>query len=235
MGRACRPPHEHRRLGVSATAARGRVRVHNFTVSLDGFGTGEGQAFDAPFGHGGHLMDWYKATRTFHAMIGDPEGGATGIDDDFAKAWGPGIGAEIMGRRKFGPQTGPWEDDGWQGWWGDEPPFRTPCVVLTHYPRPPMEMEGGTTFHFVDAPPVDALTFAHELAGGRDVRIGGGASMLRDFLAADLVDYLHVAIAPVLLGRGVRLWDGLEDLQHQFASITSTGAPSGVTHVVFER
>lgn len=212
-----------------------RVRVHNFTISLDGFGTGEGQSFDEPFGHGGHLMDWFKATRTFNAMIGNPEGGTTGIDDDFASAWGPGIGAEIMGRRKFGPQTGPWEDDGWEGWWGPNPPFHTPCVVLTHHPRAPLEMEGGTTFRFVDAPPADALGLARELAGGLDVRIGGGATTVREFLAADLIDYLHIAIAPVVLGRGERLWDGLEDVERQFGSISTTSSPSGVTHLVLER
>lgn len=212
-----------------------RVRVHNFTISLDGFGTGEGQTFDAPFGHGGHLMDWFKGTRTFHSMIGDPDGGTTGLDDDFASAWGPGIGAEIMGRRKFGPQTGPWEDDGWQGWWGEDPPFHTPCVVLTHHPRPPLAMAGGTTFHFVDGTPAQALARARELADGADVRIGGGPTTLRQFLAADLIDHLHLAIAPVVLGRGVRLWDGLEDLERRFARVTATSSPSGVTHLVLER
>ena len=124
-----------------------RVRVHNFTMSLDGFGTGEGQSLESPFGHASHLMEWFLGTRSFNAMLGRPEEGQAGIDDDFAAAWGPGIGAEIMGRNKFGPQRGDWPDDGWTGWWGDEPPFRTPCFVLTHHPRPPIEMKGGTTFY----------------------------------------------------------------------------------------
>jgi dihydrofolate reductase len=212
-----------------------RTRVHNFTISLDGFGTGDGQSLDAPFGHGGHLMDWFKSTRTFHTMIGDPTGGETGIDDDFASTWGPGIGAEIMGRNKFGPQRGPWTDEEWTGWWGDEPPFRTPCFVLTHHPRPSIELAGGTTFRFIDASPEEALAEARAAAGGLDVRIGGGATSLRAFLAADLVDHLHVVVAPVLLGRGERLWDGLEALESQFADVQVTLSPSGMTHYVFER
>lgn len=180
-------------------------------------------------------MDWFKGTRAFHAMIGDPTGGELGVDNDFAEAWGPGIGAEIMGRHKFSPESGPWADDGWTGWWGDEPVFRTPCFVLTHHPRPPIEMSGGTTFHFIDASPENALEQARAAANGLDVRIGGGPTTVREFLDADLIDYLHVAVAPVLLGRGVRLWDGLEALEQQFDQVTVTSAPSGVTHVVFER
>jgi dihydrofolate reductase len=211
-----------------------RVRVHNFTISLDGFGTGEGQAFDAPFGHGGHIMDWFKATRTFHKMIGSP-GGTTGVDDDFAKGWGPGIGAEIMGRRKFGPQKGAWPEDGWRGWWGEDPPFHTPCFVMTHHPRESMVMGGGTTFHFVDGSPQEVLEQALAAANGGDVRIGGGATSLRQFIAADLIDYLHVVVAPVLLGRGERLWDGLEGVEKQYSRIQTTTSPSGVVHWVFER
>ena len=143
-----------------------QVRVHNFSVSLDGFGTGEGQSLDAPFGHAtGRLMEWLFATRTFHAMH-DKAGGDTGVDEAFASNWGPGIGAEIMGRNKFGPQRGPWEDDEWKGWWGDNPVFHTPVFVLTHYPRPSIELDGGTTFHFIDAGPVEALAAAREAAGG---------------------------------------------------------------------
>jgi hypothetical protein len=139
-----------------------QVRVHNFTVSLDGFGTGEGQSLDAPFGHAtGRLMEWLFATRTFHAMH-DETGGDTGVDEAFASNWGPGIGAEIMGRNKFGPQRGPWEDDEWKGWWGDNPVFHTPVFVLTHYPRPSIELDGGTTFHFIDASPAEALALQRE-------------------------------------------------------------------------
>jgi dihydrofolate reductase len=211
-----------------------RVRVHNFFLSLDGYGTGEGQTLERPFGHAGMgLQGWFFATRTFRAMQGQP-GGTTGIDDRFAAAWGAGIGAEIMGRNKFGPQRGPWTDDEWRGWWGDEPPFHTPVFVLTHHPRPSIEMAGGTTFHFLDASPAEALAVATEAAGGLDVRIGGGVMTVREFLAADLVDELHVVIAPVVLGRGERLWDGMEGLEERFA-IESTSSPSGVTHVVMQR
>jgi dihydrofolate reductase len=211
-----------------------RVRVHNFAVSLDGFGTGDGQSLEAPFGHGVHLMDWFKDTRSFHAMIGDPDGGSTGVDDEFAGAWGAGIGAEIMGRNKFGPQGGPWEDESWTGWWGDEPPFHTPCFVLTHHPRPSIELT-GTTFHFIDASPEEALAEARSAANGLDVRIGGGPTTVREFLAADLIDHLHLVVAPMVLGRGVRLWDGLEAVEERFGSVTATASPTGVTHLVFER
>ena len=210
------------------------VRVHNFSVSLDGFGTGEGQSLEAPFGHAdGRLMEWFFATRTFQAMHGEP-GGGTGVDDAIAGNWGPGIGAEIMGRNKFGPQRGPWTDEEWKGWWGDEPPFRTPVFVLTHHPRPSIEMKGGTTFHFVDASPAEALELAREAAGGLDVRIGGGPSTVRQFLDADLIDHMHIALVPIVLGRGERLWDGLEGLDQRFR-VKSVSTPSGVTHLTFTR
>jgi dihydrofolate reductase len=210
------------------------VRVHNFAVSLDGFGTGEGQSLDAPFGHAdGRLMEWFFATRTFRAMHGEP-GGSTGVDEAFASSWGAGIGAEIMGRNKFGPQRGPWADQEWKGWWGDDPVFHTPVFVLTHHPRPSIEMEGGTTFHFIDASPQSALQAAREAAGGLDIRIGGGPSTIRQFLDADLIDHLHVVVVPIVLGRGVRLWDGLEGLEERFHAESVT-APSGVTHMTFTR
>ncbi|WP_019875345.1 dihydrofolate reductase family protein [Sporichthya polymorpha] len=214
------------------------TRVHNFSISLDGFGTGEGLTFDAPFGSAGHrLHEWMIATRFGAAIVGRAEG-TQGVDNAFAERHSPGIGAEIMGRGKFGPQTGPWTDlgaeDEWRGWWGENPPFHTPVFVLTHHPRPPLEMEGGTTFHFVDATPAEALKLAQEAAGGLDVRIGGGVSMLRDFLAADLVDWMHLVQVPIVLGRGQRLWDGLEGLDERFA-VEATPSPSGVTHLVFSR
>ena len=211
-----------------------QVRVHNFTVSLDGFGTGEGQSLEAPFGHAqGRLMQWFFATRSFHAMQGAP-GGDVGVDDAFASSWGPGVGAEIMGRNKFGPQRGPWADEQWKGWWGDNPPFHTPVFVLTHHPRPSIEMDGGTTFHFIDATPAQALAAANDAAGGLDVRIGGGPATIRQFLAADLVDHMHVVLVPILLGRGEPAWDGAEGLEQRFA-IESVSSPSGVTHVTFTR
>ena len=193
-----------------------QVRVHNFSVSLDGFGTGEGQSLEAPFGHAQvRLLEWFFGTRTFNAMQ-DAPGGGTGVDEAFASNWGPGIGAEIMGRNKFGPQRGPWTDEQWKGWWGDNPVFHTPVFVLTHHLRPSIEMEGGTTFHFLDATPAEALKAAREAAGGLDVRIGGGVSTIREFLAADLIDHMHLALVPIVLGRGQRLWDGLEDIERQF-------------------
>ncbi|MFJ7248771.1 dihydrofolate reductase family protein [Kitasatospora sp. NPDC098652] len=210
------------------------VRVHNFSISLDGYGTGEGQTLEEPFGHASHrLHEWFFATRTFRQMAGK-EGGDTGVDDAMARTWGDGIGAEIMGRNKFGPQRGPWEDEDWRGWWGPNPPFHTPVFVLTHHPRPTVEMEGGTVFHFVDGSPGEALRKAREAAGGLDVRIGGGPRTVRAFLEADLVDHLHVVVVPIVLGRGESLWDGLEGLEERF-DIEAVSSPSGVTHLTFTR
>src|SRR5215207_5519702 len=188
-----------------------QVRVHNFSISLDGFGTGDGITFDSPFGHAGErLHEWMFATRFWRSMVGDA-GGTSGVDHSFADRHGLGIGAEIMGRGKFGPQTGPWTDvgtdDEWRGWWGPNPPFHTPVFVLTHHPRPLIEMEGGTVFHFVDASPREAL---------------------------DLTDTLHVVQVPILLGRGVRLWDGVEGVEERY-DVEAVSSPSGVTHLTFTR
>ena len=211
-----------------------RVRVHNFSVSLDGFAAGEDQGLEAPFGHAGtRLVEWFFQTRAFNAMNGKT-GGSSGVDDALAGTWGPGIGAEIMGRNKFGPQRGPWTDEEWKGWWGENPPFHTPVFVLTHYPRPTLEMEGGTVFHFIDASPQEALRQAREAAGGLDVLIGGVPTTDRQFLAEYLVDHLHVALVPILLGRGERLWDGLEGLEQRF-QVESVTTPSGITHLTFTR
>ncbi len=210
-----------------------RVRVHNFSISLDGFGTGEGQSLESPFGHAGYrLHEWFYPTRTFQGMQG--KAGSTGIDDAFACSWARGIGAEIMGRNKFGPQRGPWADEDWRGWWGDDPPFHTPVFILTHHLRPAIEMKGATTFHFIDASPAESLEAAREASGGLDVRIGGGPTTVREFLAADLVDYMHIVVVPIVLGRGERLWDGLEDLEQRF-EIEPTSSPSGVIHLTFTR
>jgi dihydrofolate reductase len=168
-------------------------------------------------------------------MHGGPPGGATGIDDAIASTWDPGIGAEIMGRNKFGPQRGPWADEDWKGWWGDDPVFHTPVFVLTHHPRPSVEMRGGTSFHFLDASPAEALSIARGAAGDLDVRIGGGPSIVRQFLAADLIDHLHVAVVPIVLGRGERLWDGLEGLEQRFDVESVISPLSGVTHLIFTR
>ena len=205
-----------------------RVRVHNFSISLDGFGTGDGLSLEAPFGHAGdRLHEWMFATRFWDAA------GTAGADNAFAERHEHGIGAEIMGAGKFGPPG--WQDDPeWRGWWGPNPPFHTPTYVLTHRPRPPLEMDGGTTFHFLDVALVDALAVARAAADGQDVRIGGGPTMLREFLAAGLVDHLHVVQVPILLGRGVRLWDGLEALEEQY-DVEAVSTPSGVTHLTFTR
>lgn len=215
-----------------------QVRVHNFSVSLDGFGTGEDLTFDAPFGHAGErLHGWMFATRFGKSMLGEP-GGTVGVDNSFAERNVPGVGAEIMGRRKFSPQTGPWTDVGtdkeWRGWWGNNPPFHTPVFVLTHHQRPSIEMEGGTVFHFVDASPHEALELARKAAGDLDVRIGGGPTIVRDFLAAGLIDTMHLVQVPTLLGRGVRVWDGLENAEERY-DIEVVSSPTGVTHVTFTR
>lgn len=205
-----------------------RVRVHNFSISLDGFGTGEGQNADAHFGHAGdRLHEWMFATRWWQS------GGSCGVDDVFVQRHDPGIGAEIMGARKFG-HPGWHEDPEWKGAWGSNPPFHTPVFVLTHHPRPPIEMDGGTTFHFIDASPAEALAVAREAAGGQDIRIGGGATIIRDFLAAELIDHMHVAVVPILLGRGKCLWGGLEGLEKRY-KVEAVSAPSGVTHLTFTR
>ena len=209
------------------------ARVQFFSISLDGFGTGEGLSLEAPFGHAGdRLHEWMFATRWWREMVGE-RGGSGGIDDAFVRLHDRGIGAEIMGAGKFG-YPGWHEDSEWKGWWGSNPPFHTPTFVLTHHPHPPIEMEGGTTFHFLDTSPADALETARAAAGGLDVRIGGGVKTIREFVSARLVDHMHIAVVPILLGRGERLWDGLEGLENDYA-IEATSAPSGVTHMTFTR
>ena len=209
------------------------ARVQFFSISLDGFGTGEGLSLEEPFGHAGErLHEWMFETRWWNEMQGEP-GGSRGIDDALVRLHDRGIGAEIMGAGKYGYPG--WHDNpDWTGWWGPNPPFHTPVFVLTHRPRPSLEMEGGTTFHFLDASPAEALARAQEAAAGQDVRIGGGASTIRAFLDARLIDHMHVVVVPILLGRGQRLWDGLEGLERDYA-IESVSSPSGVTHLTFTR
>lgn len=212
-----------------------RVRV-DLNISLDGFATTTDQTPENPFGDDwGRLTAAYAATRTirervFHDASGE---GTTGVDDRYAARYFEDIGAEIMGAGMFGLHANP-DDPDWRGWWGDEPPFHVPVFVLTHSPRPSMEMAGGTTFHFLTASPGEALRTAAAAADGGDVRVGGGASTVRDFLRAGLVDDLHVGIAPILLGGGVRLWDDLRGLESGY-DVTSEAAPGGVTHVTFRR
>jgi dihydrofolate reductase len=205
------------------------VRVHNFSISLDGFGAGEPQSFESPFGHAGErLHEWMFATHFW-----DPATGHQGVDDAFAVRHSDGFGAEIMGANKFGPPG--WQDDpDWRGWWGEDPPFHTPTYVLTHRPRPPLEMQGGTTFHFLDASPAEALAVAQDAAGDLDVRLGGGASSIRAFVAAGLVDHLHLVVVPIVLGRGTRIWDGLDGVESTF-DIESVSSPSGVVHLTLTR
>jgi len=209
-----------------------KVRVHNFVVTLDGYASGEGQSLDAAFGHAHkEFLHWFGEIRIWRGLQPD---GKFGPDEAIASAWGAGIGAEIMGRNKFRPTTGPWPNDGWRGWWGEDPPFHTPCFVWTHHPRGPMKMEGGTTFSFVDGTPAEILALARKAAGDLDVRIGGGPTTVNQFLRADLIDYLHIVVVPTVLGRGVPLWTGLEGIQERF-DIASVTSPSGVTHVFFTR
>lgn len=213
-----------------------RVRV-DLNISLDGFASGADPTPENPMGADwGRLTAAYAATRTFQQrVLGDTEGtGTTGVDDTYAAAYFEGIGAEIMGAAMFGLHSFP-RDPQWKGWWGDEPPFGFPVYVLTHTaPRPSIPMQGGTTFHFRSAPIRDVLAEATEAAGALDVRVGGGVSTARDFLRAGLVDQLHVSIAPILLGRGDRLWDDLRglDLTHH---VTTEVAESGTIHVTFSR
>jgi dihydrofolate reductase len=205
------------------------VRVHNFSISLDGFGTGEGLSLEAPFGHAGErLHEWMFATRMWQKT-----GGSRGVDDAFAQEHGAAIGAEIMGAGKYG-YPGWHENPEWKGWWGPNPPFHSPVFVLTRHTRPSIEMEGGTTFHFLDAAPAEAVAAAREAANGKDIRLGGGATMIREFVAAGLVDYMHIVVVPIMLGRGARLWDGLEGIEKDY-QIEAISSPSGVTHLTFTR
>ena len=188
-----------------------RLRVNAFSVSVDGFGAGPDQSRDHPLGRGGEgLHDWVISTRTFQQDVQRREGGTTGPDDDFAARSFENLGAWIMGRNMFGPVRGPWPDYEWKGWWGANPPYHVPVFVLTHHPRPPLEMEGGTVFHFVTEGIEAALEQARQVANGKDVRIGGGVSTVRQYLQARLIDEMHLAISPVLLGRGEPLFEGLD-------------------------
>lgn len=209
------------------------VRVQNFMLSKDGFGSGEGQSLERPFGHANpmDLASWAVATAHWPNRT-DP-GGTYGLDDYFTRDFSNNIGAEIMGRNKFGPHRGRWENHDWQGWWGDNPPFHTPVFVLTHYPRPSFTLS-DTTFHFLDASPQDALARAFEAADGKDVRIGGGVATVREFLEADLIDTMHVAVVPISLERGEKLWERPEELTDRF-HLEVIPSPSGITHQLFWR
>ena len=187
-----------------------KVKVASFGMSIDGFGAGPRQSLETPLGVGGHaLMQWFFPTRTFQTLHGGG-GGETGVDDDFAARGFDGVGAWILGRNMFGPVRGPWPDETWKGWWGEEPPYHVPVFVLTHHARPPLVMKGGTTFHFLTDGIHVALEAAKRAAGARDVRIGGGANTVRQYLKAGLVDEVHLAVSPTLLGGGEAVLAGLD-------------------------
>jgi dihydrofolate reductase len=211
-----------------------KVKVRGFSVSLDGFGAGPEQSLDDPLGkQGEELHRWLLETKTFHAMSGGTDG-SVGTDDKYAAAMMENTGAFILGRNMFGPVRGPWPDESWKGWWGDNPPYRGPVFVLTHYPRGSIEMEGATTFHFVTEGIEAALDQAKAAAGGRDVWIGGGVSTVRQYLLAGAVDEMHLAISPILLGRGEALFAGM-DLPALGWSIGEHAATELATHVVLTK
>jgi dihydrofolate reductase len=219
-----------------------KLRVNAFSISIDGYGAGPGQDLANPMGAGGMaLHEWVLGTKTFQKMAGDFAGsligdraGRGGIDDDFAARGLAGLGAWILGRNMFGPSRGPWPDDGWKGWWGPSPPYHVPVFVLTHHARPPLTMDGGTTFHFVTDGIHAALARAKEAAGDKDIRLGGGVATVRQYLTAGLVDELHLVISPVLLGRGEHLLAGIDTVSLGY-TCTEHAASERATHVMLTR
>lgn len=212
----------------------GKVRVNGFAVSADGFGAGAGQCLEHPLGVGGEaLHEWSFETAAFKQMFGG-SGGSTGIDHDFIVRGFENVGAWILGRNMFGPVRGPWPDDSWRGWWGESPPYHVPTFVLTHHAREPLVMDGGTTFHFVTGGIHEALALAKAAAGNRDVRIGGGVSVIRQYLQAGLIDALHIAVTPVLMGRGEALWAGLDLVALGYRCVQAT-LSDRVMHLEIER
>jgi dihydrofolate reductase len=211
-----------------------KVRVHNFSISLDGYGAGPRQSLEAPLGVGGeNLHGWFVGTRFFRETHGQT-GGTAGVDNDFAQRGMKGVGAWIMGRNMFGPVRGAWPDERWRGWWGEDPPYHVPVFVLTHHARAPLTMEGGTVFHFVTGGIHDALRQAQAAAGDRDIQLGGGVSTVRAYLQARLIDEMHFAIAPILLGSGEQLFAGI-DLPALGYECAEHAATSAATHVVLRR
>jgi len=211
-----------------------KLRVNSFALSLDGYGAGPNQDLQNPLGVGGlALHEWFFSTRTFRRVHGQ-EGGEAGVDDDFAARGFAGVGARILGRNMFGPIRGPWPDEGWKGWWGDKPPFHTPVFVLTHHPRAPIEMAGGTIFHFVADGIHVALRRATEAAQGQDVQLGGGVATIRQYLSLGLIDEMHLAISPIVLGRGEPLLAGL-DLPKLGYRCVEHVPTARTTHVILAR
>ncbi len=211
-----------------------RVRVESFTISIDGYGAGPNQDLDNPLGVGGpNLHQWFIPTRTIQKNLFGKDGGTTGIDDDFAARGFHNVGAWILGRNMFGPIRGPWPDLNWKGWWGDNPPYHFPVFVLTHHPRPDLEMDGGTTFHFVTGGIHEALERAREAAAERDVRIGGGASTIQQYLRDSLIDELHIAVSPILLGSGESLFANV-DLPALGYTVAEFVPTTNATHIVLQ-
>ena len=211
-----------------------KLKVCSFGISIDGFGAGPAQSLENPLGRGGTgLHQWAFPTRTFQRMFGN-EDGTTGTDDDYAARGFENIGAWIMGRNMFGPLRGSWPDESWRGWWGNNPPYHTPVFVLTHHARAPLVMEGGTTFHFVTDGIHAALERATEAANGKDIRVGGGVATIRQYLRAGLIDEMHLAISPVLLGSGEHLFEGIDLLQLGYQCSKHVSTPNA-THVVLSR
>ena len=212
-----------------------KLRVHSFSISIDGYGAGPGQDLQHPLGVGGEaLFDWFFHTRTWQRMHGN-EGGETGADNEVAAQGFAEIGAWILGRNMFGPVRGPWPDDSWKGWWGDEPPYHVPVFVLTHHPRAPLQMRGGTVFNFVSDGIHAALGQARDAADGRDIRLGGGVSTIRQYLRAALVDELHLAISPVLLGTGEHLLSGIDLRALGYTCAEHIAGTRAAAHVVLRK
>jgi dihydrofolate reductase len=211
-----------------------KVKVAAFSISLDGFGAGPDQTLENPMGKGGHqLHKWFYPTKAFQKMIGK-EGGTEGTDNDFAEKSFENIGAWILGRNMFGPIRGPWPDNEWKGWWGDEPPYHVPVFVLTHYEREPLVMKGGTTFYFITDGIESALEKARNAANGKDIRIGGGVSTVRQYLQAGLIDELHLPMSPVLLGTGENLFSGIDLPSLGFTQIEKING-EGAMHILLKK
>ncbi|MGH9424502.1 MAG: dihydrofolate reductase family protein [Thermoanaerobaculia bacterium] len=212
-----------------------RLRVSSFSISIDGYGAGPNQDLDNPLGIAGpEMFDWFLRTRTWQQMHGG-EDGETGVDNDFAVKGFEGVGAWILGRNMFGPVRGPWPDESWKGWWGDEPPYHVPVFVLTHHARKPLTMQGGTEFRFVTEGIESALEQARTAAGGKDVRLGGGVSTIRQYLRAGLIDELHLAISPVLLGRGEHLLHDIDTRTLGYECVTHAAGGRAAAHVILRK
>jgi dihydrofolate reductase len=212
-----------------------KIRVNAFSISVDGYGAGPSQSLENPLGIGGMAVhNWFFPTRTFQRIHGNEEGGTTGIDEDFAARGFENIGAWILGRNMFGPVRGPWPDETWKGWWGKNPPYHTPVFVLTHHARAPISMEGGTTFHFVTDGIHAAAQLATDAANGKDIRIGGGVATIQQFLRAKLIDHVHLAISPTVLGSGEQLFSNIDVVKLGY-QVTEHVSTEKATHIILSK